>query len=155
MVRKITKSALIAALYVTLTLGLAPISFGVLQIRVSDALILTSKKGKEYIVGVTLGAAIANFFSPLGIIDVAVGLASNLLAGVVIFKVRRKFVSIPIASAIIASIVGLELSIFYQVPMFLSIGSTFIAEMIVLIVANAAIWGVKKGGKAIEARKTS
>lgn len=155
MVRKVTKSALIAALYVALTLGMAPISFGILQIRVSDALILTSKKGKEYIIGVTLGAAIANFFSPLGVIDVAVGLASNLLAGIVILKVRRKFVSIPMASAIIASIVGLELSIFYQVPVFLSIGSTFIAEIIVLIVADIAILGVKKGGKAIEARKTS
>lgn len=147
MVKKMTRSALIAALYVALTLGMAPISFGALQIRVSDALILTTEKGKEYIVGVTLGAALANFFSPLGMVDIAVGLASNLLAGIVIFKVKRKIISIPIASVIIGGIVGFELSIFYQMPMLLSIGTTFVAELIVLIVTSAVVSGLKRVGK--------
>ena len=147
MVKKMTRSALIAALYVALTLGMAPISFGALQIRVSDALILTTEKGKEYIVGVTLGAALANFFSPLGMVDIAVGLASNLLAGIVIFKVKRKIISIPIASVIIGGIVGSELSILYQMPMLLSIGTTFVAELIVLIVTSVVVSGLKRVGK--------
>lgn len=144
MVKKMTRSALIAALYVALTLGMAPISFGALQIRASDALILTAEKGKEYIVGVTLGAALANFFSPLGMVDIAAGLASNLLAGIVIFKVKRKIISIPIASVIIGGIVGFELSIFYQMPMLLSIGTTFVAELIVLIATSVAVSGLKR-----------
>lgn len=147
MVKKMTKAAFIAALYVALTLGMAPISFGALQIRASDALILTAEKGKEYIVGITLGAALANFFSPLGMVDVAVGLASNLLAGIVIFKIKMKVISIPIASAIIGSVVGLELSTFYQVPVFLSIGTTFVAEIVVFIVTSVAVSGLKRVGK--------
>ena len=39
-VKEITKLALIAAIYVVITLALAPISFGGLQVRISEALTL-------------------------------------------------------------------------------------------------------------------
>ena len=56
----LTQSALIAAVYTVVTLALAPISFGQMQVRVSEALTLLCVFSPTAIVGVTLGCAISN-----------------------------------------------------------------------------------------------
>ena len=53
--RMLTMSALIAALYVVLTLGLANLAYGEIQFRVSEVLVLLAFFDPRYIVGVTLG----------------------------------------------------------------------------------------------------
>jgi len=59
-VRLITQSALIAAVYTVLTLALAPLSFGQMQVRVSEALTLLCVFSPSAVIGVTLGCAISN-----------------------------------------------------------------------------------------------
>ena len=72
-VQETTKVALIAALYVAVTLVLAVISFGAIQLRLSEMFNYLAIFHKRYIVAVTLGVVLANFLSPMWWIDVPVG----------------------------------------------------------------------------------
>ena len=50
-VRKMVRCAVVAAIYVALCLGLAPFSYGAIQVRVAEALCLLPIFGPEYILG--------------------------------------------------------------------------------------------------------
>ncbi len=71
--RFLAYTAMTAAVYVVMTLGVAPLSFGAVQIRFSEALMLLAFLDKRYSAGLILGCLIANFFSPLGMMDVIFG----------------------------------------------------------------------------------
>lgn len=77
--RNISATAIIAALYVSITLALAPISFGVVQLRLSEMFNHLAAFNKRYIFAVTLGVLIVNVFSPLGPIDMLFGTAGTLI----------------------------------------------------------------------------
>src|SRR5699024_1658369 len=78
-VRKLARCAVVAALYVALCLGLAPFSYGAVQVRVAEALCLLPLFGPEYILGVTLGCALANLLGST-MIDVVFGTLATFLA---------------------------------------------------------------------------
>ena len=73
-VRDYVQVALVAALYVVLTITppLNAISYGAYQFRVSEMLNFMAFYHPKYILSVTLGCMIANFYS-FGLIDVFVG----------------------------------------------------------------------------------
>lgn len=62
--RRFVMMAVIAALYVVLTLGLAPISYGVIQFRVSEALKAFVLFDPFLSLGIGVGTFIANIASP-------------------------------------------------------------------------------------------
>ncbi|MDD4343796.1 MAG: QueT transporter family protein, partial [Eubacteriales bacterium] len=76
----LVRTAIAAALYAALTLVLAPIGFGPLQFRVSEVMVLLVLIDKRFIAGLTLGAVVANYFSPLGIIDMVVGGSATFIS---------------------------------------------------------------------------
>ena len=73
-------SALIAALYTGLTFVLAPISFGPVQFRVSEALTLLPFCLPEAVPGLFIGCLISNMLGGFGIIDIVLGSAATLAA---------------------------------------------------------------------------
>ncbi|MEI6509427.1 MAG: QueT transporter family protein [bacterium] len=76
----LTRGALIASLYLTLTLLFAGVSFQAVQIRVAEALTILPFFFPEAIWGVALGVALANLFSPFGVIDLVCGSLLSLIA---------------------------------------------------------------------------
>lgn len=112
----LTKQAVIAALYVVLTLVFAPLSFGPIQFRMSELIMLFILVDRRYITGLTLGVLVANIFSPLGIVDVIFGTSATLLALLVYILIATKswerfvvfIVSLTLFNAII---VGFELTL--------------------------------------------
>ncbi len=99
MLRKLLRAGLIAALYFVLTYFLAPISFGPIQVRISEALVVLPFAFPEAIFGVTVGCLIANFTSPFGLIDVIFGTLLTFIAAVltwIIGKTTRKKLLAPI-----------------------------------------------------------
>ena len=64
----LVSTALIAAIYVVMTLAIAPLSFGMIQIRISEVLMLMAFIDKKYAPGLVLGCFIANCFSPFGML---------------------------------------------------------------------------------------
>lgn len=92
--------ALIAAIYLATTLIFLPMSFGMVQIRISEALTVLPYRFKEAILGITIGCFIANLFSPFGPIDWVLGTFLTLLAAIITYflgkkKVKKYLVPIP------------------------------------------------------------
>lgn len=73
----LAKMALVTALYVVVTVLLAPLSFGPIQLRLAELFNYLGVFNKRYIWSITLGVAIANTASPLGIIDIVIGSAGT------------------------------------------------------------------------------
>ena len=71
--RYITRIGVVAALYFVLTAIAYPISFGQIQIRIAESLVVLPFIFPETVLGVTIGCFIANLLSPFGVIDMIFG----------------------------------------------------------------------------------
>ena len=117
-IRKGTRAAVIAALYVSLCIVFAPASSGPVQVRVSEALTLLAVFSTEAIVGVTIGCFLSNMIISAPI-DMIVGTLATLIAGICTYRMRRSRVRglavIPSLPPIFinAVIVGAELTLLY------------------------------------------
>lgn len=89
-IRSIARAAIIAALYALLTMILAPISYGEVQFRVSEALCILPFFFPESIVGLTIGCLIANIIGN-GVFDIVLGTLATFLAAIVTYLVGRIF----------------------------------------------------------------
>ncbi len=91
-VRSLCLSAVIAALYATLTLGFQAISFGAVQLRVSEAMTLLPIVFPEAVPGLAVGCLISNLFSPMGatVYDVVFGTLATLLAAALTRLIKGK-----------------------------------------------------------------
>lgn len=76
---ELTRTALVAALYAVLTLSLFMFSYGAIQLRLSETLNNLAVFNKRYVVALTIGCAIANLWSPMGIWDVIFGSMGTLV----------------------------------------------------------------------------
>ena len=88
--------AVIAALYAVVSLLLAPVGFGPVQFRASEALTILPVFTPMAIVGLTLGCAITNAvgaatgMSILGVWDILFGTLASLIAAYLSYKLRNK-----------------------------------------------------------------
>ena len=105
---EISLAIIITSLYAVLVIVLAPISNGPLQLRVADSLIpLSALFGWPAIIGITAGCFFSNAYLWLGPQDVILGTVANLVASVIIFKLRkRQFAACIVGSLPIGVIVG-------------------------------------------------
>lgn len=79
-----------AALYAALTIALGSISYGPVQLRVSEALAVLPIFMPEAVPGLFVGAAIGNMASPAGIVDVVLGSLATLLAAYGTWRLRAR-----------------------------------------------------------------
>lgn len=79
--KKLVYTALIAACYAALTMVLAPISYGVLQFRISEVFCVLPFFFTPAAAGLTIGCIIANVMSAAGMLDIVFGSLATLLAG--------------------------------------------------------------------------
>ena len=109
--RSLCLSALIAALYAALTLLLAPISYGAIQCRVSEAMTVLPILLPQAIPGLFVGCIIANLYTGV-ITDVIFGSLATLIAAIGTFLLRKKPL-LAAACPVLANavIVGLVLSL--------------------------------------------
>ncbi|MBQ1341322.1 MAG: QueT transporter family protein, partial [Erysipelotrichaceae bacterium] len=83
------QSALIAALYATLTIIFAPISFGPVQVRIAEALTILPMFTSAAIPGLFIGCIIANLFGGAIIWDVIFGSLATLIGAVGGYRLRN------------------------------------------------------------------
>ena len=123
-VRKLVVCSMIAALYTAVSLALAPLTFGVIQMRLSEALGLLAVLSPVGVWGVTLGCLISNAVGvALGATmppDIIFGTLATLIAAVLSYRLRNvRIKNIPVWSAVPpilvnAVIIGLELTFFFS-----------------------------------------
>ncbi|MBQ5868248.1 MAG: QueT transporter family protein [Lachnospiraceae bacterium] len=95
--RNLVFSALIAAIYVVLTLLLRPISYGPIQFRVSEALCVLPYFTPAAIPGVFNGCLISNLIGGAGVMDIVFGSLATLIGAIGSWLLRRNrwLVSLP------------------------------------------------------------
>lgn len=140
--KKLTTIAIFAALYVVLCLAFSPISYGTIQVRVATILAVASAINKKAAVGTVIGVAIANFFSPLGLIDVAFGCVASGIGCFVASKSKSILFTVFAYPVITGTIVGAELSIVYNIGYVASAISVFLGNFIACAI-GAALLNIK------------
>ena len=83
--------ALVGAAYATLTMVLAPISYGGVQLRVSEVLCLLPFFLPETAVGLFVGCALANTISTAGLLDIVFGSLATLTAALLTAAAGRRW----------------------------------------------------------------
>ena len=128
--RFMLRAAVIAALYAALTLLLAPISYGALQFRVSEALTLLPILTPAGVLGLTIGCLIANLLGSATILDIVFGTAATLLAARLTRQLRDKPVLAALPPVLVnALVVGAVLSYAFSLPLFLTIGQVGLGQL--------------------------
>ena len=94
-VNAMTRSAIIAALYVLITLVFQPISFGAIQFRIAEALMLLPVLSANAVPGLFAGCLLANLLCGGVWFDVVFGSVATLLAA----AFSRRFRSFPALAA--------------------------------------------------------
>ena len=140
------RTAIIAALYIGLTMVLAPLAYGIFQIRLSETLGMLpyDKKygGRGAAIGVISGGIIVGFLSPHGIPDLLLGIASGIIClGFVwwsgtAFKRNNKgkIIAGVVFSLVTTFFIGyLMLHMVFQAPLLESIFGVLIGELITVV----------------------
>jgi uncharacterized membrane protein len=91
--RKIAVVGMTAAAYVAITLAIAPLSYGLVQFRISELLNLLVFLNPIFAPGVVLGCFIANMFSPYALFDMIFGTLGTLASVLLILLVKKMFQS--------------------------------------------------------------
>lgn len=121
--KKLAVVTVFAALYAVGVIFLAPISFGVFQVRVADAMLpLSMIFGLPSALGFSLGCIVSNVYGGLGIIDIVGGTSANFVACTLAWYIGRKgrviqrFLGSVAQTVAVSLIVGGYLSLIFQVP---------------------------------------
>ncbi|MEL7649730.1 MAG: QueT transporter family protein [Sedimentibacter sp.] len=159
-IKFITHTALIAAAYAALTYAFAFMSYGQVQFRVSEILVLFALIEPRYGLGLVLGCVLANMTSTLGVIDIVVGSFATLVAVIYIIWVRKSF-GLNKKSLYLASLgpvvsnaifVGLELTYLFQTPFLVNAMYVALGELVVVTVAGTQVVNVLMENSAFSQR---
>lgn len=127
-VRYIARAGLIAAIYCVLTVIFEPISFGPMQARLSEALVMLPLIDGAAIPGVAIGCFFANLFGGMGFVDVVFGSLTTLAAAYLTSKAPNRMIAVLPPVLLNAFIVSIWVSAFSHVPYWPTVFSIGLGE---------------------------
>ena len=142
--RSLCLSAVIAALYAALTLLLAPISYGPIQLRLSEALTLLPIVLPQAVPGLFVGCLIANLYTGM-LTDIIFGSLATLLAAIGTYLLRKKPI-LAAACPVVSNgvIVGLVLALSFNLPALLTMAEVAIGEIGAVAIGMIILSGMKR-----------
>ena len=132
-IKNIVQIAIVGALYVVLTWLLAPISYGSIQFRISEVLMLLVLFKPSFAIGLIIGCFISNTTSSLGWYGMVFGTLATALALIPMLKIKNVYIAsiFPVISN--AIIVSIELYFALGIsPIWLSMITVGLGEAVVL-----------------------
>lgn len=146
--KKLVRTALVAAIYATLTLILAPISYGAVQFRISEMLMLLAFINPLYITGLTLGCLIANILGGLGLLDIIFGTLATFLSALAMYQtskiIKNRNISLLVASLwptiFNGLIVGWVVSISANLPLLITMLQVAFGELVVITIVGVPVF---------------
>lgn len=134
-VENISRQGIIASLYFVLTFASSGLSFGDIQFRISEALVLIIFFRKENALGICIGCFLTNaILSPIILFDITLGFLQTVIYALLIMR-SRFLIEAAIYPIITMPITAL--AIFYgfklEVPFIAVMLSTMASEAIVMI----------------------
>ncbi len=113
--KSLVHAAAIAAVYAALTLLLEPISYGPIQLRVSEALCVMVFFTPAAVPGLFVGCVLANILGGFGLYDIVLGSLATLIAAYLGYRLREYKWLVPLPAVVAnALIVGPMLFYLYQ-----------------------------------------
>jgi uncharacterized membrane protein len=139
--RLLVRAALYAALYAALTLapGLNALSYGQVQFRVSEALLVFACVDPAAVVGLTVGTALGNLGSPMLLVDVVVGSLLTLVAAALMYSIGPRFVALVVPVVVNGLGVGAMLALVLELPFWASAVWVAAGEAAVMATGGAAL----------------
>ena len=149
--KSVAKIGVLSALYVILTVLIAPFSYGAIQIRLSEMFNHMINFNKRYIYALILGCAVANINSPLGPIDLFFGVLGTALSSYSIYFINKKidnfklkFVVSTLVPVFFTFTVALELNIVNGLPFLLTWGTIAVGEFISCLIGAFLTYAVSR-----------
>lgn len=147
--RFITRAGIIAALYAATTLLLAPISYGAVQCRISEALCLLPALTPAAVPGLFIGCLVANLLGSGVWYDVIFGTLATLLAALVTRRLKNHPLLASLAPVLFNGvIVGSVVYFAYEfsptagvqaAPLLLTMGSVAVGEAVACCVLGVLL----------------
>ncbi|GAA0712938.1 QueT transporter family protein [Paraclostridium ghonii] len=151
--KKLVTTALVASIYATLTLALGAISYGPVQFRISEIMVLLPFIKKDYIWGLTIGCFLANIIGPYGVPDIIFGTTATFLSVYAVYLTSKimngKKFALLVASVwptvINAIIIGIMLNIFFGVPFVLAVMQVGFGQFVVITILGVPLYKSLEG----------
>lgn len=116
-------SGIIAALYIAVSLLIAPFSFGAIQLRLGEILNHLIVFNKKYFFAIIIGVFITNLFSPNGPLDLVFGVGQTILSlGLTILSAKyiksivRRMIFNTAVFTFMMWLIAWELNILFDLP---------------------------------------
>lgn len=147
---KIVRTGLIAAIYAVATIMIAPLSYGPMQFRISEVLVLLAFLNPLYTAGLTIGCLIANIFGGVGLLDIIFGTLATFISCKGI-ELTRKLIKRDTLSLIVASlwpviingiIIGLVLTYSFGIPFYIIAAQISFSEFVIVTIIGVPIFKV-------------
>ncbi|AAM24478.1 QueT transporter family protein [Caldanaerobacter subterraneus] len=138
-VKYIAKAGVIAAIYFAVTFLLGSVSYGPIQFRLSEALVVLPMIEPAAIWGVFIGCLLANIGSPFGIIDILGGSFVTLIAAYLTSKAKKFYQAILPPIILNALFVSIWVSYFLKMPYYIVAIDIALSEAIVTGVFGYAV----------------
>jgi uncharacterized membrane protein len=140
-------AAIFAALYAIITIAETtlggPLTYGPIQVRISDALLpLPMIFGLPSAVGLFIGTVVANAYYMLSPLDILFGSIANLIAGILSAKFSRGnvFLAAAYPVLVVTIVIGSYLPLFFVgVPLWLIYGGVLAGEIISCMVVGVPL----------------
>lgn len=127
--RFIVEAAILGAIYAVITILLAPISYGQIQVRVAEALTILPYFTPAAIPGLFVGCIIANIFGG-SLMDIIFGSLASLIAGILSRKMPKPWL-VPLPPVIINGLViGWVLYMVEGLPYWMTVGTVTLGQAI-------------------------
>ena len=139
--RNLVRLALVAALYAALTLAIPGLSFGAIQFRFSEVLVLLCFYRKDYSIALILGCFIANLFSTFGLYDIIFGTLATAAAVVPMYYMKNIYIASLLPVVANGLIVGFELYLCGE-PFWFSAGTVALGELVCVCVNGILLFKV-------------
>lgn len=152
-IKRLVTTALVAAIYATLTLVLGAISYGPIQFRVAEIMVLLPFIKKDYIWGLTIGCFLANIIGPYGVPDIIFGTTATFLSVYAVYMTSKimdgKKYALLVSSiwptVINAIIIGIMLNIFFGLPLMLSMAQVGFGQFVVITIIGVPLYKSLEG----------
>lgn len=138
--KTLTVNAIIAALYVAVSLAVPVLAYGAIQFRLAEMFNHLIIFDKRYFFGIVAGVFITNLFSPLGLPDLIFGVAHSVISLVIVLaliprlkKDTHKMILNTIVFSFTTFIIAYELLLVFELPFFFTWLTVAGGELAVLL----------------------
>lgn len=149
--KTIAVTGVIAALYVAVSLLVAPFAFGAVQFRIAEMFNHLIVFNKKYFFGIVLGVFITNMFSPMAAYDLTFGVAHSIITlSLTIFAtkyVKGIFARLAINTILFTftmCIIAFELMLWFDIPFLYTWLTVAAGEFVVLAVGIPIMLALNK-----------